>query len=259
MKYSPLISIITATFNSEKVLRCFLDSVQKQNFSDYELIIIDGESTDQTIDIIKQYTPNVVNTWISEKDNGVYDAWNKGLKLAKGEWITFIGSDDILLPDAFETYAEFLNKEENKGLNFLSSRLEMIDHKGKFVRELGWAWEWEKFRKMCNIAHPGALHHRSLFDIYGNFDTSYKICGDYDFLLRVGKNLRAAYINKITLKMSIGGLSDTKGLMKEVYTAITKTGDVSKYEAIQQYILQHIKFYVKHLLRKFDLHIVLKK
>jgi glycosyltransferase involved in cell wall biosynthesis len=240
-------------------LERFLKSVQLQTFKNYELIVVDGASNDRTRDIIKKNENGVITTWISEKDSGVYDAWNKGLKLAKGQWITFIGSDDILYPDAFQSYVDFLNEDENKDLNFLSSKIEIINSKNIVVRELGWAWEWDKFKKMCNIAHPGALHHKSLFDVYGEFNTTYRICGDYDFLLRVGENLKAGYMHKITLQMALGGLSDTKGLMKEVYRAIGQTGQVPKIEMYQQYLLQHVKFYVKRILRIFDIYIVLKK
>jgi glycosyltransferase involved in cell wall biosynthesis len=90
-------SIIIPTFNSEKVLRECLNSIVEQTFNNYEIILIDGLSTDSTVDIIKEYSLNNPNIhWVSEKDLGIYDAMNKGIKIANGEWVYFLGSDDKL-------------------------------------------------------------------------------------------------------------------------------------------------------------------
>ena len=100
-KKEPLVSIITATFNSEKHLEETLKSIENQKNKDYELIIIDGHSVDSTIEIIKKYK-DLINFCLTEKDNGIYDAFNKGLKYAKGKYIVFVNSDDVLTPEALE-------------------------------------------------------------------------------------------------------------------------------------------------------------
>lgn len=256
---TPLISIITATFNSEKVLERYIQSVAAQTYPNLELIIIDGASEDGTLSIIKKYEGTIIKKWLTEKDSGVYDAWNKGLKLAAGEWISFIGSDDILYPDAYQSYVDYLNNNANRQLNYLSSKMEIINDQLKIVRELGWPWDWKISKRVCNIAHPGSLHHKDLFKKYGNFDTTYKITGDYDFLLRVGKNLTAGYMHKITLKMSLGGLSDKKDIIKEYYKAIYKSGNLSKIEMYKIFIAEYIKFYVKRVFRKFNIYLFIKK
>ncbi|WP_162846991.1 glycosyltransferase family 2 protein [Mucilaginibacter gracilis] len=254
----PLISIITATYNSGKVLENYLLSIKNQTYKNIELIVVDGASTDNTIEIVKKYH-DVVNKWISEKDSGVYEAWNRGLALAQGEWIAFVGSDDEVYPDAFSSYVQFLNKAESENFNYISSRVKIVDGKGKFIRLLGWPWVWETSRKVCNIAHPGSLHHKSLFKQFGNYNTSFKICGDYEWLLRVGENLKAGFMDQITVKMALGGLSDTLGVVKESYRAISETGSATKQEALKLYYLQTIKFAAKKVLRKLNINIILKK
>jgi len=97
----PLISIITVVKNNEKYLEETIQSVVNQNFKNFEYIIVDGKSTDGTIEIIKKYN-NKIDYWISENDKGIYDAFNKGLDIANGNLIGFVNSDDILTPNALE-------------------------------------------------------------------------------------------------------------------------------------------------------------
>ena len=102
----PFVSIITVTLNSEKNLEETLKSIENQKNKDYELIIIDGQSSDSTIEIIKR-NKNLINFCLTEKDDGIYDAFNKGLKHAKGKYIVFVNSDDILTPEALELLSKY--------------------------------------------------------------------------------------------------------------------------------------------------------
>ena len=99
----PKLSIIIATFNSEKTLRKALESVYTQDFQDWECVVVDGASTDETLDIVKEYVAKDSRfRYISEPDKGIYDAFNKGWRQAKGEWIHYLGSDDRLVKDGFK-------------------------------------------------------------------------------------------------------------------------------------------------------------
>ena len=102
------ISIIIATWNAAKTLRTCLDSIVPQLNKDVELILVDGGSKDETNEIIDSYGDKV-SVHISEPDKGIYDAWNKGVKVAKGDWVMFVGADDILLPSAIDTYLQTIN------------------------------------------------------------------------------------------------------------------------------------------------------
>ena len=106
----PLFSIITVVYNNEKFLEETIQSVLNQKFQNFEYIIIDGGSSDKTLDIIKKYE-NEIDYWISEKDRGIYDAFNKGMSLAKGDFIGIINSDDTYMNNALEIIAKYVNKQ----------------------------------------------------------------------------------------------------------------------------------------------------
>tara|TARA_B100002051_G_C16706625_1_gene624174 strand:+ start:218 stop:1087 length:870 start_codon:yes stop_codon:yes gene_type:complete len=108
-KKKPLISIITVTLNSQKYLEKTLKSIFSQQYKNYEIIIIDGKSKDRTLSIIKKYE-NKIDYWVSEKDKGIYDAFNKGMKFARGEYLGFVNSDDILNKKALKILARYNNK-----------------------------------------------------------------------------------------------------------------------------------------------------
>lgn len=144
---------------------------------------------------------------MSEPDQGIYDAWNKGIERAKGDWIMFIGADDQLMPNALESYRKFINENLGAfGIDLISSKVKMIDDKGNLVRIKGWPFLWPMFLKEMTIAHPGALHSKTLFKKYGNFDINYKIVGDYELLLRAKDSLESLYHDEISVIMSEGGL-----------------------------------------------------
>jgi len=252
------ISIITVTFNADRFLEKLIKSVIEQNSEYTEFIIIDGGSKDNTINIVKQYEANITY-WVSEPDKGIYDAWNKGVKQSTGDWIMFLGADDILKPDALKKYQNFIKNSAAQNLHYISSRMEMIDADGKFVRVKGWPWEWPSFLKEMMVAHPGSLHSRLLFKEYGYFDINYKISGDYELMLRPRNKLRAAFMNEITTQMSEGGASDSAKAIKEHYRAATITGGGSKFPLKINALYVYTKFILKNITKKLGLKLYLKK
>ena len=143
MKYS----IIIATYNAEKYLERALTSVVEGTSGDYELILIDGGSKDSTLEIIQRFK-KYISYSLSERDKGIYDAWNKGIKKATGDWIMFLGADDRLLPGAIDKYEAFINQHPDKeNLLYVSSRMQMVDENNNPIRVKGWSWEWPKFLK----------------------------------------------------------------------------------------------------------------
>jgi len=257
MKNKPLVTVITATYNSGNVLQRCIDSVSAQTYSNIEYIVIDGGSKDNTVDIIK-LNEHVITKWISERDEGVYDAWNKGIELATGDWIVFIGSDDTFYPDAIQTYVSFI-ENNNQQLDFVSSRVHITNSKDQVIRTFGWPWIWAKSKRVCTIAHPGSFHRRDLFKTYGDYNKSYKICGDYELLLRAGSALKTAYIEFVSLKMQVGGLSDSYKVYLEHYKAVTSTGKLSNIVASYDLIKEYSKFLLKRGFRYLGLNIALKK
>ena len=210
------ISIIIATWNAAKTLRTCLDSIVPQLNKDVELILVDGGSKDETNEIIDSYGDKI-SVHISEPDKGVYDAWNKGIKASDGEWITFIGADDVMLPDTISKYFKFLN-ENGEDYDLVCGKLHFVSHEGKVIRDVGEPWNWKKLiHRKWNLAHPGMLHNKRCFERIGLFDIRYRICGDSDFLQRLGSNINTGFIDEYLVNMSEGGISDSTAALKEGY------------------------------------------
>jgi len=253
-------SIIIATYNADSYIRRALTRVI-ENVKDIpcELIIIDGGSTDSTVEIIKEFS-NYIHYWISEPDRGIYDAWNKGVRQATADWIMFLGADDQLLSGALNKYSLFIDSQKNlEDLLFISSRMQMIDFDNKPIRIKGWAWEWPKFLKETTIAHPGSLHSKKLFEKYGLFDTNYRSAGDFELLIRPKDQLNAAFMNEVTVIMQEGGISDGVIGIKEHCEAAIKTGGYSPLLAYQNAMWVYFKFKIRTTLRKYGINAYLKK
>lgn len=218
----PLITVITATYNAAEHLPIAIDSVRAQTYSNVEWIVVDGASSDGTLDLLRE-NEDVIDYWISEPDKGIYDAWNKGLRFSTGEWIAFLGADDSYAEGALETYVNFIKGYHGGQLDYISARVNLIAG-GKVLRTVGQQWRWKVFRRYMNLAHAGSLHSRAFFKKYGLYDTTYSICGDYELLLRARENLKAAYMDFISVNMSIGGASDSFLSLQEAERAKVLTG-----------------------------------
>jgi glycosyltransferase involved in cell wall biosynthesis len=214
-QHVPLVSVITAVFNGRAHISDCIESVLRQDYPSIEHIIIDGGSMDGTVEVLRSYEDRIA-FWKSEPDKGVYDAWNKGLCLARGEWIAFLGSDDAYLPGAISTYIDLARR--NPTAQFLSSRAR-LNHPTGYSPIFGGPWEWPCFATAMSTIHVGTLHHRSLFERFGQFDTSYSIAGDYEFMLRSRDALRAAFTPTVTVVMRAGGLSDSTAGYREAQRA----------------------------------------
>ncbi len=246
--YTPKVSIITAVFNGFPFLEKTIKSILSQSYSSIEYIIIDGNSSDGTLDIIKKYSSQLTY-WVSEPDKGIYDAWNKGLAKAGGDWIAFVGAGDILHQQAIETYINELALSRKK-VNYISSVVEVVDSQYRPRQSIGSAWEWLKMKKFMNIAHVGSLHSKELFLQYGLFDISYKIAGDYAFFLKIGCRLNALFIEKTLAQMVDGGASTDQRVFAEVLKAKIINKIAPKYILYFQYYIQLIRYSVKSIVYK---------
>ncbi len=238
----PLVTIITAVFNGEKYIEQTLLSVFEQTYSKIEYIVIDGGSSDETVSILKKYN-NKIFYWISEPDLGIYDAWNKGLAVANGDWIGFLGAGDLYTKEAVSDYVKIINVHDK--LDYISSRISLVDNDLKVKRIVGNSWNWKDFRRYMNVAHVGSLHSRKLFIRLGHYDNNYKIVGDYELLLRAKDNLTTAFIEKNTVLMRVGGVSDSIKVHKETFKAKVNSGDVSLFKAFLDKYVAIIIFYFR--------------
>lgn len=217
----PLVTIVTSTYNAAKYLPQAIRSVREQRYGNIEWIVVDGASTDGTLDLIRD-SGDVIRSWISEADKGIYDAWNKGLQLAQGEWVLFLGADDQLLPDAIESMLKVAD-ESPVTLDLITGKTGLYSGEIK-RRTVGKPWEWERFRKYMCVAHVGAMHHVSYFSRYGHFDNTFRIAGDYEMLLRAGAGLRAGFVDDEIARVQVGGASNQKAVFMETFRARLRHG-----------------------------------
>tara|TARA_B100000686_G_scaffold345249_1_gene429481 strand:+ start:9299 stop:10030 length:732 start_codon:yes stop_codon:yes gene_type:complete len=201
------ISIITISYNSASTIRSTLNSVINQTYKNVEHIVVDGGSIDNTIEICNNY-PHISKI-ISEKDKGVYDAFNKGLSMSTGEIIGFLNSDDIF--DNNDTLRIIVD-EFNKDIDAVFGNLKYYNKKGKVVRV--WkANEYKKnsFQKGWMPPHPTFYCKKVIYDKYGNYDDSFKIAGDFELMLRLIEvyNIKTSFINNNLIRMKTGGISNS--------------------------------------------------
>lgn len=243
----PLVTIITATFNAGHALPRTIRSIRELTYKNIEWLVIDGNSSDNTIKLIHENN-DIISEWISEPDSGIYDAWNKGVSKAKGDWIAFLGAGDAYKPESIGRYVDAILAAD-KTLEFVSSRVEIVDRAGVVYREYGDCFNWHIIQSYMNIAHVGALHHRSLFDRYGLFDCTYRSSADYDFFMRCGERLKSLYLPIVTGSMLIGGTSDRYSGIYETYLIHRKYG-AGRMEVLRWWFAC-VKRFVRPLLRGY--------
>ena len=224
----PKLSIITSTFNSEKTLPLTINSILSQSYRPLEYIIVDGASSDGTVDLIKAAEENFSRQnidfkYLSEKDSGIYNAWNKGLAMASGDWIAFLGSDDEYYPNAVSEYAKAIIDHPHLDLVYAKTKMYSND---QLLRTFGERFKWSTFKREMKILHAGSFINKEYFNEYGSFDESFKISGDYEHLLRKGDQLRVLFIDHFLVKMSADGVSSSlvKRALKESMRARVKSG-----------------------------------
>lgn len=255
------ISIITVCFNSGATIKDTIESVLSQKYQDYEYLIIDGKSKDNTMDIVKSYEKKFKGKlkYVSEKDNGLYDAINKGIKMAEGDIIGLINADDILANQfVFEKVNTILSDKNYDGLytdlvymnedfsipvrNFISGE---VSKKG--------TW---------HPAHPTLYLKRGVYKKVGTFNTDYRIAADLDFMLRLcHSDVRLKYIKEYFVLMRAGGVSSAG--LKGYYKNYKESNKVLVNNGIQfSYfinILRIVKTFNQYIDAKINKDSILKK
>lgn len=195
---SPVVSIIVATLNSSPTLKRAIDSVIGQTYPYKELIVIDGGSTDGTVDIIRRNEASLT-AWVSEPDHGNYEAFNKGVKRAAGDWIYILGADDYLWSPEVLAQMEPYLAAATPVKRVVYGNVAYVNAAGETLRLIGEPWETARrhFRDRMTLPHQGVFHHRSLFERHGLFDESFRMTGDYELLLRELRTGDALYVQDI--------------------------------------------------------------
>ena len=229
--------MITACYNSAATIKTAIDSVRAQSGVDIEYIIVDGGSTDGTVDVIKEYADKTHNSqltthnfsfrWISERDKGMYDAINRGIKMATGDIVGILNADDVLATD--QTLSHIVEMFGDKGIGNAESeiggRTECVYADIRFVKEgetvealrgaptvrycSAKRWRPWMFRFAAMVPHPSFYVRRECFDRLGGYSLDYRICADFELELRYLylAKLKAAYLPECVVVMRMGGAS----------------------------------------------------
>ena len=203
------ISLLTVSYNSAATIRDTIESIRKQDYPAIEYIVVDGNSTDGTVDIVKEHS-TFITRWISEPDRGIYDAMNKALQLATGEVVGILNSDDFYFSNNIISQVAAAFNEPQIDAVFGDLVFVDPDNLQKTVRTYSSAkWNPSKFARGFMPAHPTFFVRRKYYEQFGLFKTNYKIAADYELLIRflyVNK-LRYQYLPITMVKMRRGGVS----------------------------------------------------
>ena len=243
----PLITVITAVLNGARHLEQCIQSVARQTYPRVEFIVIDGGSIDGSVQFIEQHRASI-HHWVSEPDGGIYDALNKGLRVARGDWICVLGSDDYLTgDDTLERLAASL-ADCPASIKLVYGNVAMVDGQ-ETLCIVGRPWHESKpaLRESTAVPYTGLMHRRSWFEQYGLYDPSFRIAGDYEMLLRGWPHEEARHVpGAPAFAMRTGGISNASR------TAFASLREVRK--AQQLHDVQPLVFYK----RKVFLHTVVR-
>jgi len=249
------VSIITVCFNSADYIASAIDSVLSQNYSDIEYIVIDGGSTDETINIIRSYTG--IDYFISEPDHGIYDAMNKGISLASGDVIAILNSDDFYLhQNVISQVVQLLVSNPHSqmvlaGVDFVS--ICDIDSPIREYHSINFS-DW-KMRFGCMPPHPASFIRRDAYSIVGNYHTCYTTGADFDWFVRalLVHKLNFIKLDRTLVRMRIGGAT-TNGIVSywrsslDIFHSLKSNGKYSCFLCIL--IRLPIKFFQKLFIYK---------
>ena len=242
---SPLISILTVSYNAQKTIEKCIKSVIAQTHNDFEFIIIDGASTDGTFDIIEKYIKSI-DLVVSSPDNGIYNAMNKALTLAKGEYIQFLNSDDELLPDAIETITKEIQYSKP---DIIAAEALIVDKHGN-IKDKFWLKPFDDISLITAAPsnHQSMFIHYRCFEEIGFFSEKYKIASDTEFILKLINSNRfsISLLNKPVVKFSNQGISNTDLVTmwkehEQVLLSFNKWAKEGEMNQVSKYLLGYKK------------------
>jgi glycosyltransferase involved in cell wall biosynthesis len=246
------VSLITVSFNSEKTIRDTIESVLSQNYKFIEYIVIDGGSTDSTLDIINDYKEKI-QVVVSEPDSGIYDAMNKGVMLSSGDVIGVINSDDFY-PDSnvISTVVKVFKEDDNSelvlgGIDFVKNT-DLNNSVRRYSSKYFMPW---MMRFGIMPPHPAAFIRKKAYDRIGKYKLNYKIAADFDLLLRLLKVDKSPYakLGRVCVRMRLGGVS-TEGLssFKVISNEILKSLKENDIYSNSLFVLLRVVSKIKQLI-----------
>lgn len=243
----PNISIIIATYNSASNIQTCLLNIINQDYQDWECIIVDGNSSDDTISIVKSFiTIDSRIRYISETDNGIYDAFNKGYKLAKGKWIYYLGSDDLIFENAL---SKLINKKAvNSDILYGNISIKFPNH--SFL--LHKPYNPCKLRFFMFSNHQSIIMKREIIDSMNGFDTNYKVAADYDLLQRCYlSGYIFEYIPETIAQFSYSGISSKFEFKQELEIYYINKKNSSNPCPLFFFLLYELKHFLGYIVKKY--------
>ena len=248
------ITIITVLYNAVNTVERAIQSILNQNYEELEYIVIDGGSSDGTLDVIRKYEDDIAY-WISEPDNGIYNAMNKGIDVATGEIVAFLNGDDWYE----ENTLRYVEENFKDNVEVLAGRV--IIHDGSIQRVQKIINNPEDLRIRMIYCHQGIFARKELFNKYGKFDERYKLAADYDWLLRIyNRGIQIRYTDRVLAHFSSGGASSqnisTHREIKEIALAALKelektcAMDLQETDRVRTLVLDGYDRFEKNMLLK---------
>lgn len=243
------VSLITVTYNAAEFIQDCIESVIMQDYSDIEYIIIDGGSNDGTVEIIQKYEAHLAY-WVSEPDKGIYDAMNKGLRQAHGDIIGLLNADDMYTHT--EVVSRIIQEFKEKRVDSVFGDLVITKREdtSRIIRFYpGKNFKPKQFASGNMPPHPTFYVKKSLYEQYGDFDTSYKICADFDLMVRFlyKKEASYSYIPEVLITMRSGGNSSRSlGVLRTTFALNREMLEACrKYEIKTNLLFIYTKYFQK--------------
>jgi glycosyltransferase involved in cell wall biosynthesis len=238
------ISVITVVYNCESDIGVCIESVIAQNIKGLEYIIIDGGSTDKTMEIVESHS-DFISVIVSEPDHGLYDAMNKGLALARGRYVHFLNADDrYYKSNSLESLLPKLNEKAVCHAQIIYVQ-ETVRNK-----TIGEPFSQKKELKGSRMPQPAMFVPRFMYDLVGNFDTQYKIAADYDMVLRLTNKFPTHFIAQPVTIMTAGGLSYQRpDLSFSESMLVARSHGRSRIKSRFDFIIKHAKWSIAKLIK----------
>tara|TARA_R110001606_G_scaffold178752_1_gene325431 strand:+ start:14872 stop:15699 length:828 start_codon:yes stop_codon:yes gene_type:complete len=257
---NPLITIVTVVYNGVEFIENTIRSVIGQKCDNVEYIIVDGASTDGTLELIKKYD-NEIDYWISGKDSGIYDAMNKGISLSTGKWVNFMNCGDTFISDTVLSEMNYILKSYNHSI--VSGNVRIVSREGVFtgLKHPYAGSDYNQLLAYNCVAHQACFVSKTVYDLLDGFESGYKIHGDYEFWIRAMiSSIDLIYVDKDIAFFSNDGISSNRKnvpiAIRERYYILNKYGLMtsvgSKAYTFCSITYYYIKTFIRFLInRKF--------